>query len=38
MAYHAQEWELNPENIMHGGIISTALDTSMAFWRIIIHI
>lgn len=29
MAYHAQEWELNPENIMHGGIISTALDTSM---------
>ena len=20
MAYHAQEWELNPENIMHGGI------------------
>lgn len=31
MAYRAQEWELNPENIMHGGIISTALDTSMGF-------
>lgn len=31
MAYEAQEWELNPENILHGGIISTALDTSMGF-------
>ncbi len=31
MAYDAQEWELNPENILHGGMISTALDTSMGF-------
>lgn len=31
MAFDAQEWELNPENILHGGIISTALDTSMGF-------
>lgn len=31
MAYAAQEWELNPEGILHGGMISTALDTSMGF-------
>lgn len=29
MAYPVKEWELNPEDILHGGIISTALDTSM---------
>lgn len=29
MAYDVQEWELNPEDIIHGGITSTALDTSM---------
>ena len=29
MAYHAQEWELNPENIMHGGIISTVVTVTM---------
>lgn len=29
MAYVGQEWEMNPENIIHGGITSTALDTSM---------
>ena len=29
MAYHAQEWELNPENIMPWRHHSTALDTSM---------
>ena len=28
-AYDAMEWELNPEDILHGGITSTALDTSM---------
>ncbi|MGN0135305.1 hotdog domain-containing protein [Anaerotignum sp.] len=29
MAFDVQEWELNPEDILHGGITSTALDTSM---------
>ncbi len=29
LAFDVQEWELNPENIIHGGITSTALDTSM---------
>lgn len=29
MAYAVQEWELNPENIIHGGMISTALDSTM---------
>ena len=29
MAYPVMEWELNPEDILHGGITSTALDTSM---------
>ncbi|MBQ9092274.1 MAG: PaaI family thioesterase [Anaerotignum sp.] len=29
MAYDVQEWELNPEDVIHGGMISTALDTSM---------
>lgn len=28
-AYDVQEWELNPEDIIHGGMTSTALDTSM---------
>ena len=28
-AYDVKPWELNPENIIHGGMISTALDTSM---------
>lgn len=29
IAYDVQEWELNPENIIHGGMTSTALDTTM---------
>lgn len=29
IAYDVQEWELNPESIIHGGITSTALDTTM---------
>lgn len=29
MAYDVKEWELNPEDVIHGGMISTALDTSM---------
>lgn len=29
MAYDVQSWELNPEDMIHGGITSTALDTSM---------
>ncbi|MGN1231756.1 MAG: PaaI family thioesterase, partial [Anaerotignum sp.] len=29
MAYDVQEWELNPESIIHGGMTSTALDTTM---------
>ncbi len=28
-AYDVHEWELNPEDILHGGMTSTALDTSM---------
>lgn len=28
-AYDVQQWELNPEDVIHGGMISTALDTSM---------
>lgn len=31
MAFDVMEWELNPENMIHGGITSTALDTSMGF-------
>lgn len=29
IAYDVQEWELNPESILHGGMTSTALDTTM---------
>lgn len=29
VAYEALDWELNPQNIIHGGIISTAFDTTM---------
>ena len=29
VAYEVQEWELNPESVIHGGMISTALDTTM---------
>lgn len=29
MAYPVMDWELNPEEILHGGMTSTALDTSM---------
>ena len=29
MAYDVKEWELNPEDVIHGGMISTALDTTM---------
>lgn len=29
IAYDVKEWELNPEDVIHGGMISTALDTSM---------
>lgn len=29
IAYDVQEWELNPEDIIHGGMTSTALDTTM---------
>lgn len=29
VAYPVLEWELNPERILHGGITSTALDTTL---------
>ncbi len=29
MAYEVLDWELNPQDMIHGGITSTALDTSM---------
>lgn len=29
IAYDVKEWELNPEDVIHGGMISTALDTTM---------
>lgn len=29
MAYPVLEWELNPQRILHGGVLSTALDTSL---------
>ena len=29
VAYEVQAWELNPEDVIHGGMISTALDTTM---------
>lgn len=29
IAYPVQDWELNPEDILHGGITSTALDSTM---------
>ena len=29
VAYDVQAWELNPEDVIHGGMISTALDTTM---------
>lgn len=29
LAYTVLDWELNPEDMIHGGITSTALDTSM---------
>jgi len=28
ISFQAQQWELNPENIMHGGLTVTAMDTS----------
>jgi uncharacterized protein (TIGR00369 family) len=28
-AYDGMEWEMNPSGLVHGGITSTALDTSM---------
>ena len=29
IAYTVMDWELNPEDMIHGGITSTALDTAM---------
>lgn len=28
IAYDVEEWEMNPENAMHGGIIVTSIDTA----------
>ncbi len=28
ISFQVEKWELNPENIMHGGLIVTAMDTS----------
>lgn len=29
LAYDVLEWELNPQNVIHGGIIATAFDTTL---------
>lgn len=28
LAYQVEEWQLNPHHIMHGGLITTAIDTT----------
>ncbi len=28
LAYEVEEWELNPNGVMHGGLIGTAIDTA----------